>query len=259
MAGRQDRKMEVYVTAGELTPPSPDLPLGGNKVDKKRLLAYCRWRNSKRSENVFSDNRFWQGHGWKWKTLWQGRMQMWSSVIPGEYCAIPGLAFSLGISERCSVDAHAQGIPFVWCTLILGTLCCRYPLSWLKCASVSLFPMALLRSHIPTKSFGFSCSIIHAALQNICLCQVPANRQTVNLLYSCILKWKRTSASIFLPFPVKNNELLQLHLVCSVKGRQCVNCWFFPNWISFEVSKTSTIGQHWCASKISSKENPWHI
>lgn len=181
------------------------------------------------------------------------------SVIPGEYCAIPGLAFSLGISERCSVDAHAQGIPFVWCTLILGTLCCRYPLSWLKCASVSLFPMALLRSHIPTKSFGFSCSIIHAALQNICLCQVPANRQTVNLLYSCILKWKRTSASIFLPFPVKNNELLQLHLVCSVKGRQCVNCWFFPNWISFEVSKTSTIGQHWCASKISSKENPWHI
>lgn len=58
MAGRQDRKMEVYVTAGELTPPSPDLPLGGNKVDKKRLLAYCRWRNSKRSENVFSDNGF---------------------------------------------------------------------------------------------------------------------------------------------------------------------------------------------------------
>lgn len=135
-------------------------------------------------------------------------------------------------------------ILFMWSTLILATLCSRYPLSWLKCASVSLF---LWFCFIPTKSFGFSCSIIYVALQSACLCQVPANRQTVNLLYSCFLKWKRTSVSTFLPFPVKNNKLVQLHLgVCMpCKGEtMCDLLIIFPKWISFETSKTSTIGQH---------------
>lgn len=45
-----------------------------------------------------------------------------ASVIPGEYYIIPGLAFSLGILERCSMDVHAQGIPLVGSTLILARL-----------------------------------------------------------------------------------------------------------------------------------------
>lgn len=44
------------------------------------------------------------------------------SVIPGEYYLIPGLPFSLGILERCSIDVHAQVIPLVGSMLILALL-----------------------------------------------------------------------------------------------------------------------------------------
>lgn len=158
MAGRQDRKMEVYVTAGELTPPLQIYLLEETKWTKKgswHIAGGGTAREVKMCSQITGSDRDMVENG---RPFGKEECRCDPSVIPGEYCAIPGLAFSLGISERCSVDAHAQGIPFVWCTLILGTLCCRYPLSWLKCASVSLFqwlcfiptfPLSLLASAAP--------------------------------------------------------------------------------------------------------------
>lgn len=138
------------------------------------------------------------------------------SVIPGEYCIIPGLACSLGILERCSRNVHAQVIPLVESTLILALL--------LQVSSADSNVPQFLCSY-----WGFLASAAPVCMQHMKVCpyQVQANRQTVNLLYSCFLKWKRTSALTFLTLSVKNNELVLLHIgICMPwKGAyKCVSC-----------------------------------
>lgn len=70
------------------------------------------------------------------------------SLIPGECYIIPGLAFSLGVLERCRM------IPLEGSMLILALLLIQ------MCLSFS----------VPTELFGFNCSSIHAAHENVCLC-----------------------------------------------------------------------------------------
>lgn len=124
--GGQGGKVEEHMRAGDLT-PSPNLPVGGNKW-RENCLGIFAGGQTAREVKVYSEiTGFDRDMVENRRPFGKGGCRCGPSVIPGGYRAIPGLEFSLGILERCSVDAHTRGIPFVRSTLFLGTLCCRHP------------------------------------------------------------------------------------------------------------------------------------
>lgn len=116
-AGWEDGRV---IGASELT-LSPNLPVGRKKKKsgQKKLLGHMTSEGTREVQVYPGITGYMAAKG---RPFGKEGCSSGPSVIPGEYCIIPGLARSLGILERCSRNVHAQVIPLVGSTLILALL-----------------------------------------------------------------------------------------------------------------------------------------
>ena len=110
-----DGKMEVCTRDGEFA-SFPNFPVGedkqvGNKKKLSRHIAGGRTaREVQVSPEITGCDRDMGENG---RPFGKEGCRCAPSVIPGEYCTIPGLAFNLGTLLRCSMGACTRGMPLV--------------------------------------------------------------------------------------------------------------------------------------------------
>lgn len=146
--------------------PFPNLPVGRNKqVAKKKLLEHMTGGRTTRQVQVYPGiTGFNRDMAAKGKPFGKQGCNSGPSLIPGECYIIPGLAFSLGVLERCRM------IP-------LEGPCWFWHFCWFKCASVSLFLLSLLASAAPVsmqhmKMFVF---VKYKPTDKQCICSTHAS------------------------------------------------------------------------------------